>query len=246
MRGIANNLKYLKDLGIEAVWINSFYASPLVDFGYDVSDFLSINPEYGMMDDFEYLIQQADEHELKIILDLIPNHSSDEHEWFNNSVQRIEPFTNYYVWHEGKNEGDENLPPSNWRSIRSADGSSTSAWTWNEVRGEFYYHKHDKTQPDLNFREPRVVEEIEKIMKFWLDKGIYGFRIDAASSLLEVAIGEDGNFPDEPPSGLTDDNSSYNYLNHIYTVDQDESFELIYKWRKFIDDYNSVNAGDTR
>lgn len=159
LNGITERLGYLKEIGIKATWISPIFKSPMADFGYDISDYYAIQPEYGTMEDFDKLIQKAKELDLKIILDFVPNHSSDENEWFRRSVNREKGFEDFYVWHPGfvdPNNSSSRLPPSNWISV-----FTKSAWQYNDQRKEFYFHQFAVKQPDLNYRNPVVVEEMK-------------------------------------------------------------------------------------
>ncbi|XP_055379938.1 maltase A2-like [Condylostylus longicornis] len=236
--GIRGRLSYLKEIGINATWLSPIFKSPMVDNGYDISDFKQIDPLFGSMYAFERLIERAKEIGVKIILDFVPNHSSDQHEWFKKSVEREKGYENYYVWHDGipdkKNESIR-LPPNNWRSVFRG-----SAWTWNEKRKQFYYHQFYKQQPDLNFREEKVKEEMKDILTYWLEKGVDGFRIDAVPHIFEHK-----DFLDEPVISNVDP-EEYASLNHTYTYDQNETFEIIYEWRKVLDDYTKLKGGEDR
>lgn len=245
LRGIAEKLDYLKDVGITATWLSPIYKSPNIDYGYDISDFCDIGEEYGTMADFDYLITRSKETGVKVIMDFVPNHTSDEHDWFQRSIKGEVPYSNYYIWNPGKvnsSNPSEMLPPSNWQSINYAPGS---AWTWNDERKAFYYHQFAVKQPDLNFREPKVHEEMLKVMKFWLDKGVAGFRVDAITHMYET-IATNNVLPDEPLSNNSNNPNDYGYLNHIHTTDQNETFELAYEWREFLDNYKTTNGGDTK
>jgi alpha-glucosidase len=247
LRGIADKLQYLKDLGITATWLSPIYKSPLIDYGYDISDFYAIGPEYGTMEDFEYLMAKSKETGVKVILDFVPNHTSDENEWFEKSVNSEEPYKDFYVWHPGKvdpNDATTRIPPCNWQSIGGK--KLGDAWTWNDKRQAFYYHQFAVKQPDLNFRNPKVHDEMKNVLKFWLDKGVAGFRVDAITHMYEVQPSADNSLPDEPVSGTTDDTSDYGYLKHVYTADQNETFDLVYEWREFLDNYVKENGADTK
>ncbi|GAB0089228.1 Maltase A2 [Sergentomyia squamirostris] len=237
LRGITMKLPYLRDTGINATWLSPIFNSPMVDFGYDISDFTAIQPEYGTMEDFEELIKEAHELGIKVILDFVPNHTSDNHEWFINSVNRVVGFEDYYIWHEGVVDSmGEPQPPNNWVSVFYG-----SAWTWNEFRRQFYLHQFTKEQPDLNFRNPQVVAEMDRILEFWLQKGVDGFRIDAVNHLFEVE-----DFRDEPPTGMESDPKSYAYTHHWYTKDLPECYDIIFHWRKLLDDFKERYGGDDR
>lgn len=154
--GITSKLSHLVDMGVEVVWLSPFFSSPLVDSGYDISDYLSVNPVYGTLDDFDALVSSAQDLGLKVILDYVPNHTSDEHAWFNYSKNSIDPYTNYYVWNNGTVDANGTVqPPNNWLNVFN----SGSAWTWVEKRQAYYLHQFHEKQPDLNFTNPDVIEE---------------------------------------------------------------------------------------
>ncbi|XP_052861445.1 maltase 2-like [Anopheles cruzii] len=238
LNGVTSKLPYLKSIGVAAFWLSPVYKSPMVDFGYDISDFRAIQDEYGTMADFERLVEQARMLGLKVIMDFVPNHSSNKHEWFIKSENREPGYEDYYVWHDGKPNvpGERNLPPNNW--IQAFRGS---AWQWSEKREQYYLHQFTVEQPDLNYRNPAVVQEMKDVLTFWLDKGVDGFRIDAVPTLYE-----DTELRNEPPSGLTDDAEDTNYLRHIYTQDLPETVEMVYQWRELVDAYQTANGGETR
>ena len=172
IRGITEKLDYLKSLGIGAVWLTPIYPSPMVDNGYDIADYKNISPDYGTMSDFENLISEADKRGIKIVMDLVYNHTSDKHEWFEKSkMSRDNEKSDWYIWRDAKPDGSA---PTNWRSIFGG-----SAWTWCEERQQFYLHTFAKQQPDLNWENPKVREALYDAANFWLDKGVGGFRIDA-------------------------------------------------------------------
>lgn len=156
LNGITEKLQYLHDIGITATWLSPIFKSPMADFGYDISNFFDIQPEYGTLDDFDRMIERAKEIGIKIILDFVPNHSSDEHEWFRLSAKRDPHFEDFYIWHPGfvdpKNASGK-LVPNNWVSV-----FGKSAWQFNVERQEFYLHQFSVKQPDLNYRNPKVVE----------------------------------------------------------------------------------------
>jgi alpha-glucosidase len=160
--GITEKLPYLKEIGIKGTWLSPIYKSPNVDLGYDISDFRDIQPEFGTMAEFEVMTAKAHELGIKIIMDFVPNHSSDQHEWFNKSVNSVDGFENFYVWHPGypdPNNATGRLVPSNWASVFGG-----SAWEWNDKRQAFYYHQFYVQQPDLNFREPKVQDAMKVII----------------------------------------------------------------------------------
>ncbi|XP_055852300.1 maltase A1-like [Episyrphus balteatus] len=244
LNGVTEKLQYLKDVGFTAAWLSPIFKSPMADFGYDISDFYQIHPEYGTIQDFENLIKKAKEVGLKIILDFVPNHTSDENEWFKKSIDGDPKYKDYYIWHNGVVDPvtGERKPPSNWLSA-----FRYSAWEWNEVRQQYYLHQFAIKQPDLNYRNPAVVEEMKNVMRFWLAKGISGFRIDACPFLFEVDLDRNGLYADEPAvtSGCPDPDD-YCHLQHIYTNDLPETMDMIYQWRELTDSFKKENGSDTK
>lgn len=173
IRGIIEKIDYLKDLGIDAVWLSPIYLSPNDDNGYDISDYKSIMPEFGTMQDFEEMITKMHEKNIKLIMDLVVNHTSDEHFWFKESRKsKDNPYRDYYIWREGKGK-NKNKAPNNWRS-----NFVGSAWEKDNLTGEYYLHLFSKKQPDLNWKSEKLRNEIRDICNFWLEKGVDGFRCD--------------------------------------------------------------------
>ena len=184
--GIISKLDYLKELGIGIIWLSPLYKSPNDDNGYDISDYMDINPEYGTLDDMKKLIQGCKERDIRIIMDLVINHTSDEHEWFKESRKsKDNPYRDYYIWRPGINSGkdDKELPPNNWTSFFTG-----SAWQKDDATGEYYLHLFSKKQPDLNYKNPAVLDEVKKILKFWLDMGISGFRCDVINVIGKSSL----------------------------------------------------------
>lgn len=182
LQGIISKLDYLRNLGVDVIWLSPFYVSPNADNGYDISDYQKIMEEFGTMEDFDELLKEAHQRNLKIIIDMVVNHSSDEHEWFKKSKAGIEPYRNYYIWRKGV-DGKE---PNNWRS-----NFSGSAWSYSEERQEYYLHLFHKKQPELNWQCVELRNEIYRMMNWWLDKGVDGFRLDVINY-----IGKNPEFPD--------------------------------------------------
>lgn len=241
LNGITEKVPYLREIGVDGVWLSPIFKSPMVDFGYDISDFLSIQPEYGTMEDFNRLAATCKANGVRLILDFVPNHSSDQHDWFNKSAHRVPGYENFYVWHPGKLINGVRSPPNNWLSVFRFSG-----WKWNEVRKEYYLHQFTPEQPDLNYRDPKVVENMKETLRFWLAKGVSGFRIDTIPNLFEVSPDKNGNFPDEPKSGLCDDPMSHCYLKHIYTADLNETYDMAYQWHEVMEEFKKQHGGDTR
>ncbi|XP_062137455.1 maltase A3 [Drosophila sulfurigaster albostrigata] len=238
LNGIADRLPYLKELGITATWLSPIFTSPMADFGYDIANFTEIAPIFGSMSDFENLLKIAKQLNIKIILDFVPNHSSDECEWFKRSAARDPEYKDFYVWHPGKMVNGVHQPPSNWVSVFHG-----SAWQWHEGRQEYYLHQFVKKQPDLNYRNPKVREAMKNVLRFWLAKGVAGFRIDAVPHVFEIAPDAAGQYRDEPRNNGNNDPDDYGYLQHIYTVDQPETINLVYEWRAVLDEFKD---GDER
>lgn len=176
--GIIKRLGYIRDIGADAIWLSPFYPSPQADFGYDVADYCAVDPQFGTIEDFKQLLTQAHEYGLKVMVDLVPNHTSDEHAWFKESRQsRTNPRHNWYVWQDAVTTdiSGQPVPPNNWRDALSGD----SAWEWVPERKQFYLHSFHVKQPDLNWANNEVREAVKDSMRFWLDLGVDGFRVDA-------------------------------------------------------------------
>jgi alpha-glucosidase len=187
LAGIRSRLDYLEGLGIDALWISPIYTSPMRDFGYDVADYCGIDPIFGSLDDFDALVVDVHARGLKLILDFVPNHSSDQHPWFRESrSSRDNPKRDWYIWRDGKADGG---PPNNWLSNFGGPG-----WTLDERTGQYYYHAFLKEQPDLNWRNPEVREAMSEALRFWLRRGVDGFRVDVIWHLMK-----DPAFQDNPP-----------------------------------------------
>ncbi|KAK3926717.1 Maltase 1 [Frankliniella fusca] len=229
LKGITSKLDYLKDLGVGAVWLSPIYPSPQADFGYDISNYIDIDPQYGTMSDFDNLLKKTHDLGMKLVLDLVPNHSSDEHEWFKKSVQRDGKYTDYYVWNDGKkSENGTMVPPNNWNSNFRGTG-----WEWNEQRQQFYWHQFAVKQPDLNYRNQDIVDEMKNVLRFWLKKGVDGFRVDAVITLFE-----DEQLRDQPycDCGETDP-TQRDYEKPIYTENLPETYAMVKEWRKVLDEF---------
>lgn len=212
IKGITEKLPYLKhDLGVDALWLSPFYPSPMKDGGYDISNFTDVHPDLGTLQDFDELVRASHEMGIRLMVDFIPNHSSDQHEWFQKSRHREEGYEDWYIWHPGIVDDEGNRqPPNNWPCVFSIpqkvarsrgempwlhEGEWTpplSAWHWDDVRGEFYMHSFAVEQPDLNWHNPEVREAMKQAMHFWLDRGVDGFRVDAVNH-----IGKDMRLLDE-------------------------------------------------
>jgi len=229
LNGIINRLDYLKDLGVETIWISPFYQSPQQDFGYDISNYLVIAPEYGTMEDAERLIAEVHRRQMYIVLDMVMNHTSDEHEWFTESKSnRTNPKSDWYIWKDGKG----NKPPNNWHSMIGERG-----WHYEKTRDQWYYASFLPFQPDLNYRNEEVKNAMFDIVRFWLNKGVDGFRLDIFNAIMK-----DSSFKDNPfslrlipgtsnPDGL--------FQEHRYNINHSDGFVLAKDLRKVIDEYDN-------
>ena len=177
LKGVLSKLDYIKDLGADAIWFSPLYVSPQADYGYDIADYYDINPEYGTLDEFKEVLAGAHERGIKVIMDLVINHTSDQCEWFKKSAAGDPQYKDYYIWRKGKGKDGKKFP-NNWMSTFPGD-----AWTYNEERGEYYLHLFAVEQPDLNHDNPAVREEVKKIMRYWLDMGVDGFREDVITMI---------------------------------------------------------------
>jgi alpha-glucosidase len=188
LNGISSRLDYLQSLGVDAVWLTPIYPSPQVDFGYDISDYNAIDPQYGTLADFDRLVAEARKRNIGIIMDLVLNHTSDKHPWFIESASsRTNPKADWYMWRDPKMVNGHREPPNNWLSV-----FGHSAWQWDPARGQYYYHRFYIQQPDLNWNNPEVRKAMYNVERFWIRHGVAGFRLDAITSLFE-----DPTFSDE-------------------------------------------------
>jgi alpha-glucosidase len=246
--GIIQRLDYLGEtLGVDAVWLSPIYPSPMHDFGYDVADYCDIHPLFGTMADFDHLLAEVHGRGLKLILDLVPNHTSDEHPWFIESRSSRDPSAkrDWYIWrdpaplsspHSDKMGGQRGAPPNNWLSHFGGP-----AWTFDERTGQYYLHQFVKQQPDLNYRNPDVVDAMLDIMRFWLDRGVDGFRVDVIGLMMKDLL-----FRDEPLNPTWDGIKPFDSLLHIHTANLPEVHDLILKMRAVLDSYDDrMMVGET-
>jgi len=227
LRGIAARLDYLVDLGVGAIWISPIFASPMADFGYDISDYNSIDPLFGTMADFDALMKAAHDRDLKVILDFVPNHTSDQHPWFQQSrASRDNPRRDWYIW---RNPAQPGVAPNNWLSEFGG-----SAWEFDGLTGQYYYHAFLTRQPDLNWRNPAVRSAMHEVLRFWLRKGVDGFRVDVIWHLVK-----DDQYRDNPinPQFRLGDPPNRR-LVPLYTTDRPEVHDLIAAMRRVIDEFD--------
>lgn len=222
LQGVLDKMDYLEDLGINCIWFSPLYPSPNADFGYDISDYKSINPEYGDLDLFKKVLDEAHSRGIRVIMDLVVNHTSDEHKWFIESQNPDSPYHDYYFWRKGKGK----RPPNNWLSCFEG-----GAWEYNERLDEYYLHVFAKKQPDLNHDNPRVREEVKDIMRFWLDMGVDGFREDVIT-FISKKEGLPNGFPIPSACGIE------NYMDgpHIH--------EYLQEYREVTDNYDCFTVGE--
>jgi alpha-glucosidase len=228
IRGIIDRLPYLRELGVDAVWLSPIFPSPMADFGYDISDYTGIDPLFGTMADFDALVAAAHENGLKLILDLVPNHTSDRHPWFIESrSSRDDPKRDWYIWREPSADGG---PPNNWLSEFGG-----GAWTYDGATEQYYYHAFLAQQPDLNWRNPEVRQAIHDVMRFWLQKGVDGFRVDVIWHLIK-----DAEFRDNPPNPyFREGRPPHETILTRYSTDQPEVHEVVAQMRRVIDEFNA-------
>lgn len=226
LAGIRRRLDYLQKLGVTAVWLSPIYPSPMHDFGYDVANYTDIHPIFGTMADFDALLADAHERGLKLILDLVPNHTSDKHAWFQESRRsRNNPKRDWYIWRDPAPDGG---PPNNWLSFFGGP-----AWTFDEASGQYYLHQFVTQQPELNYRHPDVLPAMLDNMRFWLDKGVDGFRVDVIWLMMKDEL-----LRDEPPNPGWDGVDPHGSLNHIYTQSVPGIHDLIRQMRGVLDEYD--------
>jgi alpha-glucosidase len=234
LNGITERLDYLQSLGIDAIWLSPIYPSPQVDFGYDISDYEAIDPQYGTLADFDRLVAEAKKRNIRIIMDMVMNHTSDKHPWFIESKSsRTNPKRDWYIWRNGKGPG---IPPNNWQST-----FGHSAWKYDPTTNQWYYHKFYAEQPDLNWRNPQVQKAMFDTVRFWLDRGVAGFRLDAIPTLFE-----DPQWRDEKPLGGTNAFGDP-ILDDNYTSNLPEVHDVMRSLRKVVASYpgDRVLIGET-
>ena len=250
LNGITSRMGYLQELGVDAIWIAPMYPSPQVDFGYDISNYQAVDPQYGTLADMDKLIAQGKQHNVRVVLDMVLNHTSDKHQWFIDSASsRTNPKHDWYMWNDGvaadgpnvtayqkRYEHDGKVPPNNWVSLFGG-----SAWEWVPAVHQFYYHKFYKQQPDLHWRNPAVEAAAFGAMRFWLDRGVAGFRLDAIPTLFE-----DPQLRDEPETGGVNAQGDPN-LHNVYTDNLPEVHDVIRRMRTMAAKYpgDRVLIGET-
>jgi len=234
--GIRQRLPYLQWLGVDAIWLAPFYNSPGRDHGYDVADYKSINAIHGDIDDFVALVEDAHSRGLKVVVDIVPNHSSSHHVWFQEALKgRDNPYRDYYIW---KDAGPDGGPPNNWVSHFGGP-----AWTLDEASGQYWCHLFLPEQPDLNWSNPAVRDEFDAILRFWCERGADGFRIDVAHALVK-----DPSFRDNPQLvpiiDPSDPSEVFKAFDHLHDLDQDSTVEIYERWHQVVAPYDAVLIGE--
>jgi alpha-glucosidase len=237
LKGIAARLPHVASLGADAIWVSPFFMSPMRDFGYDVSDYEDVDPIFGTLTDFDSLIAEAHRLGIKVMIDLVISHSSDRHPWFVESrSSQGNPKSDWYVWSDAKPDG---TPPNNWLSIFGG-----SAWAWDPTRMQYYMHNFLTSQPDLNLHNPEVQDRLLQVVRFWLDRGVDGFRLDTINFYFH-----DRELRDNPALAPSRRNAStapavnpYNFQEHIYDKNRPENLAFLKRFRAVLDEYPAIAA----
>jgi alpha-glucosidase len=225
LNGVIARLDYLSWLGVDGIWLSPTMPSPDQDWGYDVSDYLAVHPDFGTLDDIDRLVAEAGARGMRVLLDLVPNHTSTAHPWFADAASgRDAEHRDYYLWADPGRGGG---PPNNW-----LDSTGRPAWAWHEPTGQYYLHSFLDSQADLNWRDPAVHSEFREILRFWFDRGVAGFRIDVAQGLYK-----DAGLRDNPPASADDPLVGRSGQQPLYTTNQPESHGVFRDWRVMADSY---------
>ncbi|WP_245876466.1 alpha-glucosidase family protein [Caldimonas caldifontis] len=235
--GIIERLPYVASLGVDAIWISPFFRSPMKDFGYDIADYRDVDPMFGNLADFDRLVARAHELNLKVMIDQVLSHTSDQHPWFVESrSSRDNPKADWYVWADPKPDG---TPPNNWLSVFGG-----SAWQWDSRRRQFYLHNFLTSQPDLNFHNPEVQQQVLDDIRFWLERGVDGFRFDAC-----IFHFHDRQLRDNPPAANRDtktvmETNPYGMQRHLYDKTQPENLPYLQRIRALLNEYGAASVGE--
>lgn len=240
LSGIIHRLPHVASLGVDAIWLSPFYTSPMLDFGYDVSDYRDVDPMFGSLGDFDALVERAHELGLRVIVDLVISHASDQHPWFKESrSSRDNPKSDWFVWADAKPDGS---PPNNWLSIFGG-----SAWEWDGQRMQYYLHNFLSQQPDLNFHNPEVRSELLDVTRFWLDRGVDGFRLDTVNFYYcDADLRDNPALPLEARSDkIAPSVNPYNFQDHLYDKSRPENLDFLKAFRSILDEYDaSTSVGE--
>jgi len=239
LAGITSRLDYVASLGVDAIWISPFFTSPMKDFGYDVSDYCDVDPMFGTLASFDALVDRAHALGLRVMIDLVLSHTSDQHAWFSESrTDRENPKNNWYVWADPKPDG---TPPNNWLSIFGGP-----AWQWDPRRCQYYLHNFLTSQPDLNLHEPDVQRALLDVAQFWLQRGVDGFRLDTINFYFsDKELRDNPALPDEERNAsIAPSVNPYNHQRHVYSKNQPENLEFLAKLRALMDQYGAAAVGE--
>jgi len=230
LRGVVRRLPYIAKLGVDAIWLSPFFKSPMADMGYDVSDYLAVDPMFGAMSDFDDVVAEAHRLGLKVVIDQVISHTSDRHPWFVESrANRTNPKADWYVWADPKSDGSA---PSNWLSVFGG-----SAWEWDATRRQYYLHNFLAAQPDLNFHNPEVQGALLETMRFWLDRGVDGFRLDTVNYYFHDRWLRSNPPTDEAVAGTIDQANPYLFQQHLFDKTQPENIDFLRRFRALLDEY---------
>jgi alpha-glucosidase len=237
LAGIIHRLDHVAELGVDAIWISPFFRSPMLDFGYDVSDYRDVDPMFGSLQDFDALVRRAHELDLKVMIDLVISHSSDQHPWFAESrLSKDNSKSDWYVWADAKPDGS---PPNNWLSIFGGP-----AWEWDGSRMQYYLHNFLKEQPDLNLHNLDVQDALLDVVRFWLERGVDGFRLDTINFYFQDAELRDNPalLPEERNDSIAPAVNPYNWQNHLYDKNRPENLDFLRRFRALLDEYPGSTA----
>ncbi|MEX6633260.1 alpha-amylase family glycosyl hydrolase [Hyphococcus lacteus] len=228
IRGILSKLDYIEKLGVDGVWLSPFFTSPMKDFGYDVADYCDVDPIFGTLEDFDELLFRSHARGLRVIIDQVYSHTSDQHPWFEESRQdQNNPKADWYVWADPKPDGS---PPNNWQSVFTG-----SSWEWDARRQQYYLHNFLRCQPDLNLHNKSVRDALIDVARFWLDRGVDGFRLDAINFAMH-----DPKLRDNPPSNASHPTRPFDFQNHLYNQSHPDIPIFLRELRSVIDEYSGI------
>ncbi|MFO8036141.1 MAG: alpha-amylase family glycosyl hydrolase, partial [Anaerolineales bacterium] len=232
LQGIIHNLDYLGDtLGVDALWLSPFYPSPMKDFGYDVSNYVDVDPLFGDLDDFDELLTKTHQRGIKIIIDLVPNHTSDQHPWFQASrSSRDDPKRDWYIWADPKEDG---RPPNNWLSVFGGP-----AWEWDPNTEQYYLHSFLTEQPDLNWRNPEVETAFFDVVRFWLERGVDGFRVDVAHYIMKDPSLKDNPLNPQRTKSIHRPLGEYDAQFHLHDKGHPDVHDIYRRFRRLLDEYS--------
>ncbi len=237
LSGLLDRLDHLAWLGVDIVWITPFYPSPMKDWGYDVSDYVEVDPRFGELADLDNVVSRAHELGLKVLIDIVPNHTSDQHEWFQEARRGIDnPYRDYYIWADPASDGG---PPNNWVGYFGGP-----AWTLDEASGQYYLHLFLPEQPDLNWRNPAVGDEFEQILRFWLDRDVDGFRIDVAQALVkDEQLRSNMQLAEWDPTA--ERWTQWSCFRHDHDILQPETVDIFRRWNRVCGEHDALLLGET-